>query len=203
MSKGTPVYRVMGRRRAERLSKHSARCQGRPRKVRCINDEACVRVPTGSASIVHCCADRNHSPPRKVTTFFDKSVGVNSLALQNGRIFAAGGPYLARYDGSFLESTVTTDMTWILAVVRQPDDKLVASGWCSDDLGTYFSCMARFGADGGLDTTFGAAGPRPAGSWGRQLCWPLYLAGEPPEHHRPKYFVRVHDISSDSAVTGR
>jgi uncharacterized delta-60 repeat protein len=98
----------------------------------------------------------------RVTTFFDTSAGVNSLALQNGKIVAAGGPYLARYDGSFLEGTVTTKMEWILNVVLQPDGgpggKLVASGWCRTELATYFSCMARFSADGSLDTTFGADG---------------------------------------------
>jgi uncharacterized delta-60 repeat protein len=61
-----------------------------------------------------------------------------------------------------LESTVTTNLTEIASVIVQPDGtaegKLVASGWCRDNVGTYFACMARFGADGNLDTTFGTGG---------------------------------------------
>jgi uncharacterized delta-60 repeat protein len=99
----------------------------------------------------------------KLTTFFETSAGVNSLAEQNGAIVAAGGRYLARYASAaggalVLEGTVTTDITEILTVVLQPDGKLVASGWCRNSLEAFFACMARFDADGTLDTTFGVSG---------------------------------------------
>src|SRR6266542_1606848 len=111
------------------------------------------------------------------TTFGTGNTRVNGIALQpDGKTVAAGFDNngtsyefaLARYnaDGSLDTSfgtggKVTTDfgfgadVAWAVAV--QPDGKIVAAGYASAT-GRYLIALARYNADGSLDTSFGSGG---------------------------------------------
>ena len=113
----------------------------------------------------------------RVTTAVGSSASALDLVLQpDGKIVLAGiaqaGPKtdfaLARYnaDGSLDSSfgtagTVTTPIgshdDFATSLALQPDGKIVAAG-VSDDGSTQNFALARYNADGSLDTTFGADG---------------------------------------------
>ena len=111
----------------------------------------------------------------KVLTDFRGFETVNALVVQPdgklvaaGGIFAAHGGALARYnpDGS-LDRSFGGDgrvrlnfrvVTQRLALVLQPDGKLVAAGFAANHLATVRRSLARFNANGSLDTSFGAGG---------------------------------------------
>jgi len=111
----------------------------------------------------------------KVTTDFNSQAGANALALQDGKLVAAGFGWngstvdfaLARYrqDGTLDRSfgtggRVTTDFgagEQATALVVQPDGKLVAAGFASNDTGGDFA-LARYRPNGTLDPTFGTGG---------------------------------------------
>ena len=108
------------------------------------------------------------------TTDFGGSAGGAAVAIQSdGKIVVVGGSYagaggthdfaLARYtpDGSLDTSfdgdgKLTTDVggsDGARGVVIQPDGKIVAAGWSDSD-----SALARYNADGSLDTSFDGDG---------------------------------------------
>jgi uncharacterized delta-60 repeat protein len=117
----------------------------------------------------------------------NQGVIVNNAVLQNGKTLVAGGiiynspngqyaPFLARYnsDGT-LDTTfgtggiVTTRFSlpnggsesgYFATVVLQPDGKIVAAGYNYVPTNAQFDdpIMARYNADGSLDTTFGDGG---------------------------------------------
>src|SRR5262245_7025773 len=103
----------------------------------------------------------------KVTTDVGGSGGVaRSVAVQpNGRIVAAGGTFLTRYntdgmlDGSFGAGggIVSTDSVLVLSVAVQPDGKIVAAGQTLINGSTDFS-LVRYNNDGTLDASFGTGG---------------------------------------------
>ena len=113
------------------------------------------------------------------TTFGTGNTRVNGIALQpDGKIVTAGFDKnatefefaLARYnaDGSLDTSfgtgggKVTTDfgsgidVAWAVAV--QPDGKIVAAGYAFATGHPYLIALARYNADGSLDTSFGSGG---------------------------------------------
>ncbi len=119
-----------------------------------------------------------------VTTNFGHGSYASSLALQpDGKIVAAGTVFvdfssddssntdfaLARYnpdgtlDGSFgVGGRVTTDFDGFnddaFSLLIQPDGKLVAVGSAKNPADFYDFALARYHANGTLDTTFGSAG---------------------------------------------
>jgi uncharacterized delta-60 repeat protein len=111
----------------------------------------------------------------KVTTDFNGQAAANALALQDGKLVAAGSGSngtttdfaLARYrqDGALdptfgTRGRVTTDFgngSQATALVVQADGKLVAAGTVSNDTGGDFA-LARYRPNGTLDPTFGTGG---------------------------------------------
>jgi uncharacterized delta-60 repeat protein len=103
-----------------------------------------------------------------ITTDFGASESAWAVAVQvDGRIVVAGSTdfdvALARYepdgslDASFAgDGTVTTDfggMDGLGGMALQPDGRIVVAGWRDDDF-----ALARYHADGSLDTSFSADG---------------------------------------------
>ena len=151
----------------------------RPRAVRWLLAVAGLLVwqlaAAGPASAAPGQLDPSFGGDGKVTTDFNGQAGANALALQDGKLVAAGFGWngstvdfaLARYrqDGT-LDRTfgtggrVTTDFgagAQAAALVVQADGKLVAAGTVSNDTGGDFA-LARYRRDGTLDPTFGTGG---------------------------------------------
>jgi uncharacterized delta-60 repeat protein len=123
--------------------------------------------------------DQSFGTGGKVTTMFSGQEGGQAIAIaNNGKIVVAGATSsnrfdfaLARYnpDGS-LDPTfgaggkVTTDFAGgtdsARAISLQPDNKIIAAGWrqLTNDSNTRDFALARYNADGSLDTSFGSAG---------------------------------------------
>jgi uncharacterized delta-60 repeat protein len=89
--------------------------------------------------------------------------GIVALALENGDIVAGGGGVLARYTlGGSLDTTfgaggIVTSPVGITSLQVQPNGQIVAVG--NETLsGTSYWALARYNADGSLDSSFGSGG---------------------------------------------
>ncbi|HEY9403357.1 MAG TPA: carboxypeptidase regulatory-like domain-containing protein [Pyrinomonadaceae bacterium] len=138
-------------------------------------------TPTPTPEPLQPCVDASFDADGRVTTDFTGSGdAVRAVALQpDGRIVVAGDSRvsssfstqnfaLARYNSNgSLDTTfdtdgkVTTDFSGssdaALAVVIQPDGKIVVAGFASIGSSSVFA-LARYNADGSLDTSFDADG---------------------------------------------
>ena len=117
--------------------------------------------------------DKSFGKGGKVNTVLGDDDEANAVVLQpDGKLVAAGDSFaLARYnaDGSLDTSfgtggKVTTPFGYgygdAFALVLQPDGKLVAAGesFATETGSNYEFALARFNADGSLDTSFGTGG---------------------------------------------
>ena len=118
--------------------------------------------------------DQTFGTGGKVTTDFQRPSTAFAVALQlDGRIVAAGGTRggvaLARYnpngsldptfgDGGKVVTDLQSHVQWGMAMVIQPDGKLVVSG-SKRQLGSYADFLvARYTTSGALDQSFGSGG---------------------------------------------
>ena len=118
--------------------------------------------------------DQTFGTGGKVTTDFQRPSTAFAVALQpDGRIVAAGGTRggvaLARYnpngsldptfgDGGKVVTDLQSHVQWAMAMVIQPDGKLVVSG-STRQLGSYADFLvARYTTSGALDQSFGSGG---------------------------------------------
>lgn len=129
----------------------------------------------------------------KLTTDFGSYDQATSVALQaDGKIVVAGtssGAFaLARYntDGS-LDTGFDTDgklttlvgrASYAQSVVVQADGKILVAGYGSADFGDNDFVMARFNADGSLDTTFDGDGKLIANIGGNDLAYSMVLQAD-------------------------
>lgn len=126
--------------------------------ARYVGSNGALDTTFGSNGIVH----------TSTTTAFMPGSGASSVAIQSdGKIVAAGGSYLIRYDASGnldpgfgLSGKVVTGSYYeqTSAVAIQLDGKIIAAGSSLNNIGGYDFALTRYNSDGSSDTTFAGSG---------------------------------------------